>query len=735
MIFINIITVACLTLMLVGLLTVLVKLIIQKRGDRIAYIRSFKKGKGALIYAFVFPLLWVGFVYGGETPLDGFFVAIGSTLELVVMKYNISGIEALMEANTLYTVAIYTSFILVLLSTVLFALSLASQYLWAFFKRVAFSLSRKEKLLLFGNNAHNHSIYASEKRRAKLIVDKIPDEDTLGLYVEDLAFVNAASFAGYIADRVSKAVKRKDKIVAVINTEDDEKNIRLARCFIKAIEGMDEESREKCFGLLRIFVFGDPRYEAIYENITAEGWGCVSYVNKYQKMAMDFIDKYPFTQFMDERHIDYQTSLIREGVDINTVMIGFGKTNQQLFLTSVANNQFITRGKSGVELKPVKYFIFDKNHAENNKNLNHSYNRFKNELWAAEEEYLPLPSYPAEEHFYHLDVNDVSFYNQLRGILTASEKDVNYIVIAFGTDLENIDLAKKLVSKAKEWGLENLTIFVKVRGAHKDQHLLEEANCYRIGNENEVVYDIDKITGDTIFQMAQLRNSIYDLEYALTQGVKGEISEEKVEDIKAKARRNWYVEKSQMERDSSLYCCLSLRMKLHLMGLDYCPADCEGEGLTEEEYLSIYAAEDLPDTGAYSVQADGKPIVCYPLTFADSRRRNMAIHEHLRWNSFMISKGIIPATKQQILEETATTKDGKVKRTNGKNYALRRHGNLTTFDGLMEFRKMLAVRDMRAGETLAEAEARADVIKYDYQLLDDTYWLLSKTNQKIIKRK
>ena len=65
-------------------------------------------------------------------------------------------------------------------------------------------------------------------------------------------------------------------------------------------------------------------------------------------MAMDFIDKYPFTQFMDERHIDYQTSLIREGVDINTVMIGFGKTNQQLFLTSVANNQFITRGKSGV---------------------------------------------------------------------------------------------------------------------------------------------------------------------------------------------------------------------------------------------------------------------------------------------------------------------------------------------------------------------------------------------------
>ena len=66
---------------------------------------------------------------------------------------------------------------------------------------------------------------------------------------------------------------------------------------------------------------------------------------------------------------------------------------------------------------------------------------------------------------------------------------------------------------------------------------------------------------------------------------------------------------------------------------------------------------------------------------------------------------------------------------------MRRHGNLTTFDGLMEFRKMIAERDKKAGGTLAEAEERADVIKYDYQLLDDAYWLLSKTNQKIIKRK
>ena len=100
----------------------------------------------------------------------------------------------------------------------------------------------------------------------------------------------------------------------------------------------------------------------------------------------------------------------------------------------------------------------------------------------------------------------------------------------------------------------------------------------------------------------------------------------------------------------------------------------------------------------------------------------------------MISKGTVPASKEQILTETVTKADGTQKYTNGKNYALRRHGNLTTFDGLVEFRKMVAERDRTEGETLLQAEERKDVIKYDYQLLDDAHWLLTKTGHKIIKR-
>ena len=163
------------------------------------------------------------------------------------------------------------------------------------------------------------------------------------------------------------------------------------------------------------------------------------------------------------------------------------------------------------------------------------------------------------------------------------------------------------------------------------------------------------------------------------------------------------------------------------MGLDYCFRDGKVKELPEEEYLKIYAGADLPNTDYYKVQADGKKIIRYPLDFMDSRRRDLAILEHLRWNSFMISKGMIPATIEQIKEEQIL-KDGKLKFTNGKNYRLRRHGNLTTFDGLIEFRRIVSARDH-------QSELSKDVIKYDYQALDDAYWFLQKAGHIIYKIK
>ncbi len=727
----NVITVLCLALMVAGMLSVVINLIIKKRGDKIMYLRSFKRGKSALVYFFAIPLYWINSVYAGDTVFNGFFAAVRRIGELFLLRYDIASVSALAEANPLYKFTMYFCFILVTLNALLFAISLAGQRLWNYFGNLKFRCSRKQKLVIFGNNAQSQLIYRSEKNRAKLIVDKIDDGEMLSLYVKNIIYHSTALTEIFICKLVENAVKRKEGQIVVINTGDDERNIQLCRLFATNMLNLSESERELCFASVKIFVFGNPKYQLIYEEVVSDSLGCVTYVNKYQEIATDCIDKYPFAQFMTEQQIDYQTSLVKPDVDINAFFVGFGKTNQQIFVTSVANNQFVTQGPSGVEVKKVNYHVFDRTPAQNNKNLNHNYNRYKVECANVNaDDYLPLPDHPAEEHFYNLDVNDTSFYETIRQIVTQNPNSVNFLYVAFGGDLENVDMAQKLLAKLREWNVENFSLFVRLSQDHQGQKLLDQDNCYAIGEDKTVVYNIENIVGDGIFKMAQMRNAVYDLEYNLTGTTSLQLTEEKILQIKEQAYKNWYIKKSQMERDSSLYCCLSLRAKLLMMGLDYCAVDANDKpALSREEYLNVYAKGDMPNFDYYNATVDGKPIVRYSLNFAPSRRRNLAIHEHLRWNAFMLANGFVPATKQQILQEKRA--DGRF--TNGRNYSVRRHGNLTTFDGLLEFRKLVAQRDNNGGD-LAKLEELTDVIKYDYQLLDDAHWLLTKAGYKIVKR-
>ena len=724
----KLITVSCLVILILELLFVIINVLCKKRAQRIAFLRSFKKGKCAIIYITAIPLYCLGHMHSGQGFLAAFFNAVNKIVSLVVLRYDIETIEGLMLIDPLYHFTIYFCFALVGVNALILTLSLTNQHIWEAIQAVKALTTRKDKLFIFGNNSENISIYKSDKSRNKVIIDDISNEESEKLYMRAISFVSSYSFKAQVS-RIFRSTKKLNReCIIIVNTLDDEKNIAICREIIDKINEEPDEIKEHLFKNVKVYAFGNPRYQTIYDDIVKSGSGCIHYVNKYHKIAIDFIDKYPLSKFMDESQIDYKTSLVKDDVDINVLFIGFGKTAQQVFTTSVANNQFLKKGANDPELKAVKYFIFDKEDAENNKNLNHSYYRYRFECKSINpEDYLPLPSLPAEEIYHKLDVNDCNFYNEIRAAVTRNKNDANFIVIAFGSDLENLDMAQKLVEKRKEWGLENLVIFVKVRVWHKEQTLLDDEGCYFIGNERDIVYNIDNIMSNDTFSMAQMRNEIYDLESTVTANPNITVDDALIQKNKEEANKNWHTKKSQMQRESSIYCCLSLRSKLNLMGLDYCKKkNDEDKGITEEEYLKIYAADDMPDFKTYNLKANGKPIVYYNLNFQSSRRRNMTIHEHLRWNSFMISKGTIPSSRDQIENEMIIDDKGNLVHSNGKNYELRRHGNLTTFEGLVEYRKIVAARDKTD-------EMKKDVIKYDYQLLDDAYWLLESNGYKIVK--
>ncbi len=838
-----IISALCILALLAILVYTIVRIFRKKGAERTKAIRDFKKGQCAIVYIPAIPLYWLGFVFSGEQIFPSFFNSVNKVFSLVVLRYDTGDIEPLMNENIVYAIAVYFCFILVAANAMLFTISFLYQKVWMWFKNRSWGKAHSTKILIIGHNKENVKIYDSEKNASKMILDDIADKDSAELFFRKTVHKSTKDVSKDVKERLDdffenlkislgdntknsenkpeeetqakvedKAKEKKtskkttveegsvetpeekakkesaEKLMIIINTQDDEKNIRYCQDIIlwlknhfelnilkKSEETLEEreksanededtkkakkeeekekekENREKFilyYSRIQIYVFGNPIHEDIYNSLVESSFGALRYVNKYRQIAVDFINKYPLTEFMNENQIDVETSTIKKGVDLNVLMIGFGKANKQIFLTSVANNQFLCDTstyldkplRKSIVSKLVNYHIFDYDNANNNKNLNHSYYRYGNEIkksWV--KDCLPLPPKPSRDKYYNLDINDGKFYSAVKSIISSGNNDINYIIISFGTDLENIDLAQKLLQKKNEWNVRNCYVFVKVRSGNSDHSIFARNDCYLIGNENECVYNVKAIDDNRITEMAKMRNRSYALEYSLRNEHDKDYSEDTIREIYTNADYDWYVKKTQFERESNIYACLSLRSKLHMMGLDYVEKINEepvGEKkkkkdkkdkkkdnneqneksteaskiihLNKDEYEARYARDDeIKPLEVVSV--DGRRIVEYGMEYQDSRRKTLAIQEHYRWNSFMISKGFIPATVNEI----------EIGEKNGKDYMLRKHGNLTTFDGLIKFRKTVA-------KAKGCTEASADVIQYDYQLMDDAYWLLEK---------
>ena len=854
MLFYDIVSIICLAAMVAGTASVIGKAFLQERSQRLAYLRSFKKGKCTVVFIPALVLYWTGILYGywKETGsytfkqvVDSFFTTLGKILELVALKYDTRNVSQLLQDSEWYWWAIYVSFALVAANAFMLAFSLFGQRLWEYGRERLLRYGRKDLLLIFGNNKDNVTIFKSDlnnQERRGYIIDELDSDAKSKLYFNEVSYYDPPGDDKLVSKLITRYQKRRgtQTVTVVINTHDENRDMSICHAFIKGLRELRREDdfrlsgrgeleqyvgnqkqvfvnegvtaigpeafkgttvrevtlpmsvtaiRENafagCTGLrhiwipssvekihptafadcpgvtvhtpltegfapevrlvaennstiisrwldlsnFRVFVFGSPDNEAVFESIGQNSYGCIRYINKYQQTALDFIDRHPFSRYMTEAHIDKETSLVHEDVDLNVFMLGFGDTNRQLFLMSVANNQFVTGTPENPRLKPVHYYIVDRAESGNDRRLNHNYRHFDQFMAQIDkkEDYLPMPERPAAVHYlgetedgHTLDIGSGRFYEILHAHMTRT-KTLNFVIIAFGTDFENIDMAKMLAAKWTEWGIKDGAIFVKVRNAGQAAQLLGDENehiCHLIADEKECAFRIDKIENERIYRMAMMRNFAHDLEYQIKNAPESvAIDQGFVTTSHYQSRQQWYVnnKKRPVDRQSSLYCCLSLRSKLQMMGLDYCPKGTENiKPLTEEQYLQWYAGDDRPQQEYLGGLT--KPVTKYTNDFRISRRRTMAIQEHLRWNSFMLSRGYVPASIEQIKEKNK-----------GKDPNRRTHGNLTTFEGLERFRQIVA-------EQTGKSEEQTDVIRYDYQILDEAYWLLDDNGMMIYDR-
>ncbi len=713
------IAIFCLIAMLTLAGVVIVKLCVSDRAEKLRFLKNYKKGGVAIIYLIAIPVYYLGLRFDGNNVLSSFLNAIAASVELIVLKFDYSLVASLMSYNAFYAVTIALCFLLATVNAVLFTLTLVGQHLYNRFKYLKCSRFSSRVHVIVGAGESSRAVISSidKKENVMLIVDG--DED-----VKDFAFINKICYVkmqnGSLSETLIKIFNAfDDKTVnVVINSGDDAKNVVYTEQLSKIIEVMDlsKYSIDDSRGL-NGYVFGEPENQSAFVYFQEKSCGCIHYVNKHRLVAMDLVSRYPITEFMTEAEIDYTQATVNPKLDVNVALLGFGKTNQQTFLTSVAVNQLITKNAKGeIVNKPINYLIYDKKDARNAKILNHSYFRFEKELEVGDgKKYLPIPRKPAEEAFYELDINAFSFYESLRSNLAHKEgrTSYNYVIIAFGSDMENVDLANKLIAKLKEWKLDKVTkVFVKVRNCELSKNVIEEEfglqNGFTpFGNENEVVYTFSQIMGEKTTQIAKNKH----LGYAVAQMT--QYAEE--EQTKVFALGQWF-KLGEVQRQSNVYASLSMRSKLHLLGYDAVDESDEREDASEQ-FLKEYQAGDAIVYNNDGAVVKGRREVLYTNAFKEGTlRRNYAFLEHERWNAYMISEGFLPQTIDEI------------KAGNVKDMTTRRHGNITTFKGLEHFRKLMAV-------VSGKDEEEVDVIRYDYQIMDDAKWILSLNGQKIVKRK
>ena len=718
----TIVSIVCTSILILLFLFVARKIIFSNRADRIAYVKSFKKGKVFIVYLAAYPLCYIAERFSGANVGVSIFTALKDSVDLVVAKFDFS--TPLFSQNKAYTVAVYVCLILVTLN----AFMLTASFCWQTIANTCslnnFRHGKDDKCIILGYNPKSVYLYKSCYDK-KVIAGTFENAECDKMYVDKIVYKRVGKDAKLFSwlDREIKILLGNfkgthSKLNVIVNTGVDSTNLDLCSRFVYFINACGKDVIDN----IDMYVYGDREFEDVYAKYEAQSLGCLHYVSEHRQIAVDLIDNHPFTEFMTEKHFDKDTSLLKPETKLNVALVGFGRVNQQVFLTSVANNQFLKQDEKGeIFSYPVSYYLFDRNSTGEHKNLNHTYYRYEHEFFkdgkvkVNEDDYLPLPPLPANSRYVCTDINSLDFYDDVKDALSSEDTTLNYIVVALGNDYVNIDMANKLVAKLREWKLKNTRVFVRIR----NNKIFEKASlctvpdvCVSFGNEKKVVFDYAHVTSEKFTEMAIAQNFRYDVEHDLNHK---NFSEEE----KQKSRMSWHVKRTLTEKESNVYGVLSLKLKLNLMGLTYTEKSDPRKGLSYDEYMSIYAKNDMPEI----IHTDDgrKAGIKYPLHFKESRRKNLAVLEHYRWNAFMIMNGFIPASKDVIYHEC----DETGKHTNGKSYNIRRHGNLTTFDGLYDFRRLVAERDKTD-------ETEKDVIKYDYQLLDGAWQLLDDNGYKIV---
>ena len=409
----------------------------------------------------------------------------------------------------------------------------------------------KTQVMVIGGNKENLQICHSANKEEDCLLVCNEGDSTGDLNLEHVRWISNKN-PDIICRQVRTFLQSKAKhCVIIINTHDEEKNLLYTRNAIETVNSFLEEKgispvplsssadwhdeverqqaldQEKQFVIildrLRIITFGDSSYQNVYEDLQTRSHGVFRFTNRYHQAAFDLVLQHPLTEFMRGSRAAWLDGhgCVQPDVDIQTFLIGFDAFSEEILTVSTATNQFIESAPGRIpSLKKVHYHIFASHNALYNKNLNHTLFRYMNEFSSEirsgaldSKAYFPLPPEPACIELHEKSIHNASFYQEIRDLCCRNPKSVNTMIISYGSDLENLDLAHKISVKKQEWGLTNLSIYVRVqnRAIQASMGSYMDAHAVFFGQDDQV-FDLKSIMCDKVDSMAYQRHLMYMLE-------------------------------------------------------------------------------------------------------------------------------------------------------------------------------------------------------------------------------
>ena len=623
----------------------------------------------------------------GEVAKNDFILnlsdCISQAIGACVLKVDLGVLSPAISQNVLFEVAFNISFFLNLFALLFALLGIIGRYFSNFFKTKRILFGKKEIFVILGYNED-----------AKKFAQTIPSKNVI-FWIGDVAKdfkkeLLSKKFLNLKFDKINaKGFSQfKNKRVTFISFDTNSENI------LKIINSYKEIDNH----LFNLYISIDNQYEEAFKfNYGNEN---ISFFNKYSLISQKFITDYPMTRFLSHSQIDYSTASVSSDTSLSVLLIGHGNPNKNLFNYLIADNQFPTLINGTPTPKIVDYHIFDKNDFAD-KNYNSNFGRFCDGKFN-QTEYFDLPTKPMNLTYHKKDFYKKEFQVDLDEFVN-SLKDKNdsltYVIVSFGSDLDNIDEVIRLKQYFKQYNMLNIKYFCRITNAIYKNVLLdagvEPYGEYDIMNYDTIICEkLNKLSIERNFQ-EELKNAEVVEQLESINKISRINQQQRALD---KLKLNLWNSQDVNLKDFDIFSSINIRTKLNLCGFDLIGT----EEVSNKEFYKVY------DPLKEIIYNKREKVYTYPYPDTLSTRNMLAYQEQLRSNAFWFIKGFIPMKKKNYITANHLST---------LNTTTRELLTLTTFKGLDDITK-----DINAESKKHNIQVNVDDINFKrnlYQIMDN----------------